>query len=113
MIEELQATGDIGGVPVYNFDPEEISSASAGAKKEWIFFGKPTASDAQIKSVCDEAEDCLYAGHPDEGGLGFSTISASFSEVESLARAHKQDLEFLEPVMPVQAFPLNEVNASN
>lgn len=95
------AQGNIGGVPVYNFDPTEVNVAAAGEKKEWILITKPGASDAQVKSVCADAEDCVAEGHPDEGGLGFSTVRATLPELEALAKKHGDDLEFMEPSMHV------------
>jgi len=93
--------GNIGGVPVYNFDPKAVNVANAGERREWVLVTKPAASDVQVKSVCHDAEECVAEGHPDEGGVGFSTVRATLKDLEALAKKHGDDLEFIEPSMHV------------
>jgi len=114
-------TGAIGGVPVFNYDyvPDDVNAASSqgvGADREhehqWILVTKPGKTDAQVHSICEEMEKkgkkCNSEGHPDEGGIGFASINATYAELEEIAKNHKDDLDFLEPALPVYA-----IGASN
>jgi len=108
----LKATGHIGGVPVYNFNPDDVSvMSSSSGKMEWVLVAKDAVDDKHLHAVCMEAPNCIAEGHPDEGGIGFATVRATAKELEKLVSAHKLELEYIEPSMPVEAFPLEEVTS--
>lgn len=106
------ATADIGGVPVYNFDQVDIASSAGDRKLEWVLVAKPGATDSQVKSVCQDAKECIGEGHPDEGGIGFATVNATMAELEALAKKHVHDLSFMEPSMPIYALPHDDIHRS-
>jgi len=103
------SAGNIGGVPVYNW---AFQQSSMHTRQRWLLIAKPTASDATIKRICKGygAHDCVAEGHPDEGGLGFSSIKASYKELESVVLRNQRDIEFLEPLMPIRTFPVNYIH---
>jgi subtilisin family serine protease len=94
------ATGHIGGLPVYNWDPQSLTAQSSDL--DWIMVAKETATADQVRSVCDDADECNAGGAPmEEGGFGFVSVRASVSELEAVVVKHAEDFEFLEPDMPI------------
>jgi subtilisin family serine protease len=88
----------IAGVEVRNYRP---------GVDDWIVMFKRGTSDAQIASMC--GDDCSYKGHPDEGGVPWSTVKGSPNLERMLTnRRSAASVEYLVPDVEEFMIPIIE-----
>merc|ERR1719313_858749 len=77
------------------------------SKKWWMIYFKENAGDDAVNKLCDDSgeDKCFGKGHPSEGGIGFTAVYATEAELEVIAKDHAEDLEFIEPDLPMHLPP--------
>jgi len=109
----------IAGVPVHNyhlaFDGSRFDEAMLAEVKQdmeagvehWIAMMREGASDSAIEAACVAHAQCEVHGHA--SGVQFLELKASEAELEKILMGERENIQFVEPVMPMYATP--EFNA--
>jgi len=108
---------EIGGVKTFNKEyayDAGAASATASGKPEWMVMMKSTKGDKEEKSLCDDAGIlCTDMGDPDHGGIGYVSFEATEEELAAVVSKHKDDIEFIEPSMPMYLPPDEETTITD
>lgn len=70
--------------------------------EHWIAVLRDGVSDETIRDACNAHRECEFHGHAK--GVPSLELRASEAELEKVLSAERENIEFVEPVMPVRAF---------
>lgn len=102
----------IAGVPVHNyhlaFDNSRWGENMAELDQEdgvehWIAMMRKGVSDGTLEAVCIAHDQCELHGH--SSGVQFLELKATEEELVKVLSAEKDNIEFVEPIMPMFATP--------
>jgi len=111
---DMATTKVLAGVPIYNYHmvhaggmhPTELELTE---RKKWIINFPTTYTDAQIRAFCTELpgnSQCVFDGHPSEGGLSFIEFEGTQSELQQAIKAHAESKPtFIEGDQTLTAIP--------
>jgi len=75
---------------------------------DWVVVFNQEASDKQLVEFCGGDAglgECKAVGHPTEKGVRFVTMSATEARLEQMLTEHPNEVEFVEPDLPVFVIP--------
>jgi len=103
----------IEGVPIYNYDlrhaqleVKEVGIQEESGEFDWVLMFKGETSEEKLASLCKRNGDCRGMGH--KAGIPFVTLRSTQERMEKELEINRDDLEFVEPDLPVHTLPTVE-----
>lgn len=105
---------NIAGVPVYNFDQAfkrsrwhesflQVVDSMETDTEQWMVMMKPGVTQSQMDLACSMHPQCEFRGHNE--GVPFLELRATESELTQFLQDEKDNVEMVEPNLPIEAIP--------